>query len=94
MSCGCNQNLAHRRPISPDYVGDPGYPVEESYLFNDRGPLSLDILDPLAFQGRDERGDLIPFIMANQPQVNPNGCQFSGKELNNYGPYDYPDWIL
>lgn len=95
MGCGCNsQNLAHRKPISDDYYGDPGYPNEEPYLFDlSRGPVSPDILDPLAFQGRDEQGNLIPFIMNGYP-VNPSGCQFDGRELKNYGPMDYPSWIL
>lgn len=105
MPCGCGKNLAHQQPIMEDFVGNPHVDTGDPYLFgNNRDPFGPDSdLYPMSLQGqlpaspgRDEQGNLVPFVMGKSgcSPVNPAGCQFSGKQLNNYGPYDYPDWIL
>lgn len=89
MGCGCGggQSLAPRnnRPLNPD---------------SDLYPFSLEGEEPSLVRGKNEQGELIPFVYdQNQPQAqtykcNPNGCQFDGRKLNNYGPTDYPAWML
>jgi len=89
MGCNCGKNLAANNPgpLSPD---------SDLYPFTLEGTPEP---EPVRLvPGHDEQGNLVPFILDKKigcSPVNPSGrCQFDGKKLENYGPYDYPAWML